>query len=90
VWLGPLIGAAVFAFLPEVLNLSPNVSQLVYGLVLIGVIISMPIGVGGAIKGGYTWLRLRINTNSSTIDGERPLDAQMGSTIEATNPNPAV
>jgi len=63
VWLGPLVGAAVFAFLPEILNLSPNVSQLIYGLVLVAVIITMPIGIGGALKNLYTYLRLRFNSD---------------------------
>jgi branched-chain amino acid transport system permease protein len=63
VWLGPLVGAAVFAFLPEILNLSPNVSQLIYGLVLVAVIITMPIGIGGALKNLYTFLRLRFNSD---------------------------
>ena len=59
VWSGPFIGAALFAFLPEVLNLSASQQQLAYGVTLIVVIILMPSGISGLIKRSYLWLRLR-------------------------------
>jgi branched-chain amino acid transport system permease protein len=59
VWSGPFIGAALFAFLPEILNLSAAQEQLAYGATLIVVILLMPSGIGGVVKRSYLWLRLR-------------------------------
>jgi len=61
VWLGPMVGAAFFAFLPSLLNLSPVVAQMVYGVCLIAVIILMPTGVVGRLKGLYIWTWFRIH-----------------------------
>ncbi|MHB2028694.1 MAG: ABC transporter permease [Acidimicrobiales bacterium] len=80
VWLGPIVGAALFSFLPAVLNLSPDVSQMVYGLILVAVIISMPLGVGGALKGAYTTLRLRfvIGTSANVDAGASKTEIALG------------
>lgn len=59
VWSGPFIGAALFAFLPELLNLSADQEQLAYGATLIVVILLMPSGIGGLVKRSYLALRLR-------------------------------
>jgi branched-chain amino acid transport system permease protein len=53
---GPALGAAVFVFLPEVLGLGPNATQLVYGLLLIAVIVFAPRGLGGSLRRYYTQL----------------------------------
>jgi branched-chain amino acid transport system permease protein len=50
---GPVIGAMVFVFLPEVLGLGPNATQLAYGALLILVIIVSPRGIGGALRSLY-------------------------------------
>ena len=50
VWAGPVVGAAVFAFLPEVLDLSPVQARLANGLALIAVITWMPLGLAGMVK----------------------------------------
>ncbi|HVM52953.1 MAG TPA: ABC transporter permease [Acidimicrobiales bacterium] len=57
VWLGPAIGAAVFSFLPEVLDLDPVQSELAYGVVLVMIIVLMPMGLGGMARRTYLWLR---------------------------------
>lgn len=52
-WAGPLVGAVVFAFLPEVLDLGPNWTRLAYGSMLVVVILLLPEGVvGGALRLG--------------------------------------
>jgi branched-chain amino acid transport system permease protein len=60
VWLGPLVGAAIFAFLPSWLNLSPDAAQVAYGVVLIAVILFMPTGIVGKAKELYmlAWFRV--------------------------------
>lgn len=50
---GPVIGAMVFVFLPEVLGLGPNETQLVYGALLILVIVAAPRGIGGTLRTLY-------------------------------------
>lgn len=50
---GPVIGTIIFVFLPELVDLGPNVVQLVNGLMLITVIVLLPSGVGGAVKQVY-------------------------------------
>jgi branched-subunit amino acid ABC-type transport system permease component len=65
VWLGPIVGAAIFAFLPSLLNLSPVVAQLVYGVCLVAVIILMPTGVVGRFKSIYIWIRFRLRQTPS-------------------------
>lgn len=59
---GPWIGAAIFAFLPRMLSLSPVQSQFAYGLALIVVIASMPAGVGGLLYRGSIEIRMRYTT----------------------------
>jgi len=52
-WAGPLVGSIVFAYLPEVLDLSPNWTRLAYGSMLVVVILLLPDGVvGGALRAG--------------------------------------
>ncbi|MBZ9864640.1 branched-chain amino acid ABC transporter permease [Mesorhizobium sp. CA15] len=50
---GPLIGAVVVNFLPEVLNLDPVDSRIAYGVCLLLVILLLPGGVGAGIKNIY-------------------------------------
>ncbi|WP_181174705.1 branched-chain amino acid ABC transporter permease [Mesorhizobium sp. B2-8-9] len=50
---GPLIGALVVNFLPEVLNLDPVDSRIAYGVSLLLVILLLPGGVGAGIKNIY-------------------------------------
>ncbi|TPN85551.1 branched-chain amino acid ABC transporter permease [Mesorhizobium sp. CU2] len=50
---GPLIGAVIVNFLPEVLNLDPVDSRIAYGVCLLLVILLLPGGVGAGIKNIY-------------------------------------
>lgn len=54
--LGPLAGGILVAFLPEVLNLDPVESRIVYGVCLIAVILFLPNGLIAGI--GELWQRL--------------------------------
>jgi branched-chain amino acid transport system permease protein len=48
---GPLAGGILVAFLPEVLNLDPVQSRIVYGVCLIAVIMLLPDGlIGGIVR----------------------------------------
>lgn len=50
---GPVVGAIIFVFLPEVLGLGPNAVQLVYGLLLVAVMVVLPSGLGGSLNQLY-------------------------------------
>lgn len=50
---GPLVGAFVATFLPDVLHISPYQAQLVYGLMLVAIIVLLPTGVVGAARQAY-------------------------------------
>ena len=54
---GPIVGAAVFLVLPEVLRLSPAVQPVLIGVVLILVVIVLPRGVVGTLRDA--WRRAR-------------------------------
>lgn len=70
--LGPVVGAAVFSFLPEVLNLDPVQSNLAYGIVLVGVIVLMPMGIGGMVRRLYVAARWRVNERPERATGDVP------------------
>lgn len=53
---GPLAGAVIVSFLPEVLNVDPVDSRIAYGLVLIAVIMLLPGGIVGVVARGYARL----------------------------------
>lgn len=67
---GPLVGTAVATFLPEVLHLSPYQAQLVYGLLLVGIIILLPTGIVGMIKTNYVRLAIRIAARYQLVTSE--------------------
>jgi branched-chain amino acid transport system permease protein len=48
--LAPVLGAVIYAFLPEVLKLPPNAAGIAYGVVLIAVILLMPAGILGTLQ----------------------------------------
>lgn len=50
VLLGPLLGAATFTYLPEVIGLSPNMSRTVFGGLLVASILLLKKGVAGTFK----------------------------------------
>ena len=53
---GPLAGAIIVSFLPEVLNVDPVDSRIAYGVGLIAVIMLLPGGVIAAVLRVYQWL----------------------------------
>ncbi len=53
---GPLIGALIVNFLPEVMNLNPIDSRIAYGVGLLVVILMLPGGVSAGILDVYGWL----------------------------------
>jgi branched-chain amino acid transport system permease protein len=54
--IGPIIGALIVLFLPEVLHLSPTQSQLAYGVMLVLMATLLPQGLTGALDGAGRWL----------------------------------
>jgi branched-chain amino acid transport system permease protein len=53
---GPLAGAIIVTFLPEVVRIDPIDSRIVYGLALIAVIMLLPGGIVAVTERGYRWL----------------------------------
>ena len=53
---GPVVGAAIFLVLPELLHLPPTVQPVLIGIVLILVVVLLPRGIVGAIE---DWWRAR-------------------------------
>lgn len=56
---GPLIGAIIVAFLPEIGHLDPIDARIAYGVGLLAVILLLPAGVGGGAIGIYRRLMAR-------------------------------
>jgi branched-chain amino acid transport system permease protein len=56
---GPLVGAAIVSFLPEILNVDPVDARIAYGTGLIVVIMAMPGGVTGGIVDLLRWVASR-------------------------------
>jgi branched-chain amino acid transport system permease protein len=57
---GPLLGAIIVSFLPEMMNLNPIDSRIAYGIGLVAVILLLPGGVSAGLFNAYRWLLLRI------------------------------
>jgi branched-chain amino acid transport system permease protein len=53
---GPLAGAVIVTFLPEVMNIDPVDSRIAYGLALIAVVMLLPGGIIAVAQRGYAWL----------------------------------
>jgi branched-chain amino acid transport system permease protein len=53
---GPLAGAIIVSFLPEILNLNPIDSRIAYGVALLTVILLLPGGVSAGLLNIYRWL----------------------------------
>jgi branched-chain amino acid transport system permease protein len=56
---GPLIGAIVVSFLPEMMNLNPVDSRIAYGIGLVAVILLLPGGVSTGLLNIYRFLSRR-------------------------------
>ncbi len=64
---GPVIGAAIFAYLQEMLQTKfPEVYMLIFGLVLVGTVLFMRDGLVGVIQKGWRRLRLIGGQNADT------------------------
>ncbi len=77
--LGPLAGAVVVWFLPEVLDLDPILRQIVYGMILIAVILLLPQGVVGGIRSFYLQAKewtLRLLRPRLALEGPAPDDRE--------------
>jgi branched-chain amino acid transport system permease protein len=72
---GPLTGAVIVTFLPEVMRIDPVDSRIAYGLALIAVIMLLPGGIIAVLERGY-------RSAIATMSGERVrrgrLDASSG------------
>jgi branched-chain amino acid transport system permease protein len=64
---GPLAGAIIVTFLPEVMRIDPVDSRIAYGLALIAVVMLLPGGVITAVGRGYQ--RVRTLRGRDAIDG---------------------
>jgi branched-chain amino acid transport system permease protein len=53
---GPLAGAIIVTFLPEVMRIDPIDSRIAYGLALIAVVMLIPGGVIAAVGRSYQWV----------------------------------
>ena len=60
VLLGPLSGAIIVGFLPEIINLDPIESQITFGVLLILVILVLPQGLVAGAQSRYIWLKSRL------------------------------
>jgi branched-chain amino acid transport system permease protein len=71
--LGPIAGGILVAFLPEVLNLDPVESRILYGVCLIAVILLLPNGlIGGALDGWRALFRSRAADSGGVSSKQAP------------------
>ena len=63
--IGPMVGALVATFLPDVLHFDPYRAQLVYGLLLVLIIVALPTGVVGALRQAYFRIANRVAARRS-------------------------
>jgi branched-chain amino acid transport system permease protein len=73
---GPALGAAFFAFLPELLGLGPNTTQLVDGILLVAVIVLAPRGLGGQARHWYYRYLARKSVVGREIGATKPASAE--------------
>lgn len=52
---GPIVGAFLMEFLPELLRVADEWRMVIYGLFLILIIIFMPLGIVNLVKRAYQW-----------------------------------
>jgi branched-chain amino acid transport system permease protein len=64
---GPLVGAIIVNFLPEVMNLDPIDARIAYGIGLIAVIMLLPGGVMAGLIDAGGWLLTRFLRRGSTL-----------------------
>lgn len=64
---GPLVGAIIVNFLPEVMNLDPVDARIAYGVGLIAVIMLLPGGVMAGVIDAGRWLLARLFRRGSIV-----------------------
>jgi branched-chain amino acid transport system permease protein len=74
---GPLTGAIIVTFLPEVMRIDPVDSRIAYGVALIAVIMLLPGGIIAVLERGYRWATAaargaRPGVSSPDIGASRP------------------
>jgi len=72
---GPLLGAIIVAFLPEIGHLDPIDARIVYGIGLLAVILLLPVGVGGGIIEIYGRLLARSGAGKRARPADHPRSA---------------
>lgn len=71
--LGPIAGGILVSFLPEVMNLDPVESRILYGVCLIAVILLLPNGIiAGMLDGWRALFNLRRGDDASTASAAKP------------------
>lgn len=80
--LGPFLGAVVVIFLPQLLHLSPLLSDAVIGVIFIAVILLFPEGVVGLVTRSLGWLTARTGTSGRPkppprAAGDAPADQEL-------------
>ena len=93
--MGPLVGAIIVGFLPEVLDvagigLTPFQRQIVFGLLLVAVIILLPHGLVAGIADLYSYLKRSLAETLRPPPGSSPPPSEPavppnGDTLAATN-----
>ena len=71
---GPLVGAFIWVFLPQFLNLDPIDTQLIFGLLLVVAILLLPKGIVGALSEivGRLPVLARLDKQQSVSTSEPP------------------
>jgi branched-chain amino acid transport system permease protein len=64
---GPLTGAVIVTFLPEVMRIDPVDSRIAYGLALIAVIMLLPGGIIAVAERGYWWLITAVRRRRASV-----------------------
>lgn len=68
---GPLAGAVIVSFLPEILHMDPVDSRIAYGVALVAVIMLLPGGVTAGVVGPYRLLVARLQRVRNKERGKR-------------------
>jgi branched-chain amino acid transport system permease protein len=67
--IGPVVGAAAFAILPDVMGLSAVQSALAYGIILVALMVIMPMGIGGVLRRiivSWRWRNFQLRRGAPT------------------------
>ncbi len=78
-WVGALIGAVIFTWLPDVLSFIGEWQELVYGVLVTVAAIFLPRGIYGVLREGTTWVqRTRRDRRVAGTQGVRILQEDLG------------